>query len=146
MFFNYLTRYNLMQILVEEGLHAVKTDKKTLQEFSGKFLNITDEIQNAAKDTKVEDGESTSSDVTLLSNFYDFRSNISKLNAKYISDKNINNVTNEILNNLSVLTKVGKLALMNAKDKRYYKLLISYGIKDENIVFDSDKEIVFSAI
>ena len=105
MSFNYLTHYNLMQILVEEGLHAVKTDKKTLQEFSNKFINITDEIQNAAKDIKIEDGESANSDVTLLSNFYDFRNNISKLDAKYISDKNINNITNEISNNLNILTK-----------------------------------------
>lgn len=103
MVFNYLDSYNLMQILIEEGLHSVKTDSKTLQEFSSKFINITDELKKASKD--IDDDNTKNIDIKLIEEFQNFRNKIYRLEYTYFEDKKLQSTIQEINNGLKNLIK-----------------------------------------
>ena len=113
MVYNCLEQYNLIAILAEEGLHSVKTDSKTLQEFSGKFIDITDKLKESADQIN---NKEDSSDAALLTAFYSFRESIYKLEVKYFSNKNIIESLQDLINQLKTLTKSYSKIIENIKN------------------------------
>jgi hypothetical protein len=104
MIYNYLEQYNLIQILNE--IYSVKTDSKTLQEFSGKFVDITKELKEAsekfAKSTDAINFD-LNIDTNLLENFQDFRTGIYKLESQYNKDESLKNIIDYITKELKKL-------------------------------------------